>query len=41
MAYDAIETPFGKRDRIVGGAAIYAAYAASNFVKPIKMKFYP
>jgi sugar/nucleoside kinase (ribokinase family) len=37
MAYDAIETPFGKRDKIVGGAAIYAAYAASNFVKPINL----
>jgi sugar/nucleoside kinase (ribokinase family) len=35
MAYDAIETPFEKTDRIVGGAALYAAYAASNFVKPI------
>ena len=35
MAYDAIETPFGKTDRIVGGAATYAAYAASFFVKPI------
>ena len=37
IAYDAIETPFGKRDRIVGGAAVYAAYAASNFVKPIQL----
>ena len=37
MAYDAIETPFGKRDRIVGGAATYAAYAAANFVKPINL----
>jgi sugar/nucleoside kinase (ribokinase family) len=35
MAYDAIETPFGKTDRIVGGAATYAAYAASYFVRPI------
>jgi sugar/nucleoside kinase (ribokinase family) len=35
MAYDAIETPFGKTDWIVGGAATYAAYAASNFIKPI------
>jgi sugar/nucleoside kinase (ribokinase family) len=35
MAYDAIETPFGKTDRIVGGAATYVAYAASFFVKPI------
>jgi sugar/nucleoside kinase (ribokinase family) len=37
MAYDAIETPFGKAPWIVGGAATYAAYAASNFVKPINM----
>ncbi len=36
MAFDAIETPFGKTDRIVGGSATYVAYAASNFVKPIK-----
>src|SRR5260221_14290159 len=35
MDYDAIETPFGKTDWIVGGAATYVAYAASNFVKPI------
>jgi sugar/nucleoside kinase (ribokinase family) len=36
MAFDAIETPFGKVDRIVGGAATYIAYAASNFVTPIR-----
>ncbi len=36
MAYDAIETPFGKTDRIVGGSATYVAYAASNFVKPVQ-----
>src|SRR6195952_1782116 len=35
VAFDAIETPFGKTDKIVGGAATYAAYAASYFVKPI------
>jgi len=35
MAYDAIETPFEKTDWMVGGAATYVAYAASNFVKPI------
>ncbi len=35
MAFDAIETPFGKIDKIVGGSAIYAAYAASNFIKPV------
>jgi sugar/nucleoside kinase (ribokinase family) len=31
MAFDAIETPFGKIDKIVGGSATYVAYAASNF----------
>ena len=36
MAFDAIETPFGKIDQIVGGAGTYIAYAASNFVKPIQ-----
>ncbi|MEY4115049.1 MAG: hypothetical protein RLZ76_1742 [Bacteroidota bacterium] len=35
MAFDAIETPFGKSDRIIGGAATYIALSASNFVKPI------
>jgi len=35
MAFDTIETPFGKTDRIVGGSATYVAYAASNFVQPI------
>jgi sugar/nucleoside kinase (ribokinase family) len=36
MAFDAIETPFEKVDKIVGGSATYVAYAASNFVKPIQ-----
>jgi len=36
MAFDALETPFGKVDRIIGGSATYAAWAASNFVSPIK-----
>lgn len=36
MAYDAIETPFGKTDRIVGGSATYVAWSASNFYKNIK-----
>lgn len=35
MAFDAIETPFGKVDQIVGGSATYVAYAASNFIQPI------
>lgn len=36
MAFDAIETPFGKIDRIVGGSGTYVAYAAGNFVKPVQ-----
>jgi sugar/nucleoside kinase (ribokinase family) len=36
MAFDAIETPFGKVDKIIGGSATYVAYAASNFIKPIQ-----
>src|SRR5688572_17056560 len=36
MAFDAIETPFGKIDRIVGGSATYVAYAASNFIRDVK-----
>lgn len=36
MAFDAIETPFGKTDKIIGGSATYLAYAASNFVKGVK-----
>jgi sugar/nucleoside kinase (ribokinase family) len=36
MAFDAIETPFGKTDKIVGGSATYVAYAAGNFVKPVQ-----
>jgi sugar/nucleoside kinase (ribokinase family) len=31
MAFDAIETPFGKSDKIIGGAATYIAWCASNF----------
>jgi sugar/nucleoside kinase (ribokinase family) len=35
MAFDNIETPFGKSDRIVGGAATYIAWSACNFTRPI------
>lgn len=35
MAFDALETPFGKVDRIIGGSATYAAWAASFFTQPI------
>ncbi len=36
MAFDALETPFGKVDKIIGGSAMYAAWSASNFYQPIK-----
>lgn len=36
MAFDTIETPFGKSDKIVGGAATYIAWSASNFTRPVK-----
>jgi len=37
VAFDAIETPFGKTDKIIGGAATYAALAASYFYNNINM----
>jgi len=37
VAFDAIETPFGKTDKIVGGAATYIAWSASYFTKPINI----
>lgn len=36
MAFDTIETPFGKAEKIIGGSATYVAYAAANFYQPIK-----
>lgn len=35
MAFDAIETPFAKTDKTIGGSGIYCAYAASNFTNEI------
>lgn len=37
VAFDAIETPFGKTDKIIGGAATYIALAASYFKQPINL----
>ncbi len=37
VAFDAIETPFGKTDKIVGGAASYIALAASYYTKNIHL----
>lgn len=37
VAFDAIETPFGKTDKIVGGAATFISLAASYFTKKIHL----
>lgn len=37
IAYDAIETPFGKTDKIVGGAATFAGLAASYLYDRVKL----
>ncbi|MBK9283291.1 MAG: bifunctional hydroxymethylpyrimidine kinase/phosphomethylpyrimidine kinase [Sphingobacteriaceae bacterium] len=37
VAFDAIETPFGKTDKIVGGAASYISLAASYFHRDIQL----
>ncbi|HRP90618.1 MAG TPA: PfkB family carbohydrate kinase [Edaphocola sp.] len=36
MAFDALETPFGKVDKVIGGSATYAAWAASHLYNDIK-----
>ena len=37
IAYDTVKTPFGERERMLGGAATYFALAASQFgtVRPV------
>jgi len=37
VAFDAIETPFGKTDKIVGGAATYISLSASFFTKKLNL----
>jgi sugar/nucleoside kinase (ribokinase family) len=37
VAFDAIETPFGKTDKIIGGAATYISLAASYFTSDINL----
>lgn len=37
VAYDAIETPFGKTDKIVGGAGTFASLAASYLYNDVKL----
>lgn len=37
VAFDDIETPYGKAERVVGGAALYAGLAASYFTPKIQL----
>ena len=37
VAFDALETPFGKTDKILGGSATYISLSASNFVKKVNI----
>jgi len=37
VAFDAIETPFGKTDKIIGGAATYICLASSFFVNRLNL----
>ncbi|HIE43928.1 MAG TPA: sugar kinase [Candidatus Omnitrophica bacterium] len=35
VAFDTVETPFGKRENMLGGSATYAALSASYFTSPV------
>ena len=37
VAFDDIETPFGRAEKVVGGACTYIALAASHFTKPVQV----
>lgn len=37
VAFDSIETPFGKAERILGGAGTFISLAASYFTKPVNL----
>ena len=37
VAFDTIETPFGKAERIIGGAGTYICWSASQFYNDIKL----
>ena len=37
VAFDAIETPYGKTNKIVGGAATYICLSSSFFTKKINL----
>ena len=37
MAFDSIETPFGKVDKVIGGACTYVSWAASYYSNDVNI----
>lgn len=37
VAYDGIETPFGKKDPVLGGSATFISLTSSYFAKPVRL----
>ena len=37
VAFDDIETPFGRAEKVIGGACTYISLAASYFLKPVRI----
>ncbi len=37
LAFDTIETPFGKAERALGGSATFISVAASYFIRPVRL----
>jgi sugar/nucleoside kinase (ribokinase family) len=38
MAFDSIETPYGRADHVIGGSCTYISWSASYFYQPIKVQ---
>jgi sugar/nucleoside kinase (ribokinase family) len=37
LAFDDIETPYGRAERVIGGACTYISLAAAHFIKPVQI----
>ena len=37
VAFDDIETPYGRAEKVIGGACTYASYSASYFTDKIRL----
>jgi len=38
VAFDSLETPYGKADRVIGGSGTYISWSASYFYQPILLQ---